>query len=1134
MALDYGKFKYNHFRGVGGIYNTIEIYKKDYSDNDSSGNPELYPETTQARDFPNNPSFVNYWTGQGVTVPNWSWSSDHGGSAYHLAGDTTKLTYSFDTSLLADGQKYNVLIELAGITSPVGSKQIRVELGTNTTAGFYDNGIHEEIVTANGGQLSLDPTTNFQGYVKRIELTKYFAPPTEFKTQGEGYTLTYNGKGGTRKRNFIASDCKINYLVENSTDEDFLYSLVTSGVKEYFVRIYKSQYPWDTPAGVSNNMIFWYGYIMTAFDSIQNAPFPYVFSLTANDSYGYYSKRGVEVFPSEYDKTKRHSIKDILRGFLIDNDLQKLETSGQFSLITNCDWWQSSDSYGTFNPVIKYLIAKGFVTKPTTLNDSGEIDINSKPFDYKEIDVLNGMLQSMNMTGILSRGSYWFFQPNSFIANTTGSITIYRYTLAGFAQDPLSPLTIPQVETVSNEADGVSGQSLSFFLSGSSLNYEPAIKEVSINYEPGFTNFSVSPGQQLQNEFYAGSIQSGEGNFYLTFEAEHKENVNRDDFNFNAPLNSIDWAFIDSSFVSQGSLTIKVTNGATDKYLISTNNALEWTSQTSSITLIRGYNASTASGVNNPGEMAIGIVTDNIPTNQGGNSSGPCQRYFLSGNRAQAHTIFKFSGDVADPGISGDIFIKFEPSVNYFQAVRDAGSGGFSPEYEWQYDDLNNPTPISESIKAMNITLEPIAANNLEDTDVSNGIKYIASQNEVDGFETEDLGNIRLGRNVNNLMYSIQYDANPSPTVSNYIAVSNFQRGNPTPDNPFNPTQLMLNEYLQLGAEPLEVLQGDLRSTHYSPHMLLKYSINNDSAFKYYMFLGGTYKAASQTWSGEWYKVSDTPAAEIISETPVITGPTTGGPGGPGPGGPTNEGKAAFNNLETTLFNDALGVTTSLIENQQTYNKINLTANTKGKVIDDQKLVLCYPDGSNPLIVTANGGNDTTVSGIDVDNFTAKISYPIGSVLRALIYDFTNVITGGSTLDNLYQGITNQYIYLKPSDFLTTSGTTFKMYTRDSGASVQPSTFVNRTQIFGMFWTPENYEVTAVDILGGNNRTFDLLEGRHGQSGTTNVQTGGTMNTTMTLTTPHEFTVGKYGIIKIYLGASNDTIFGAQITIQAV
>ena len=386
-----------------------------------------------------------------------------------------------------------------------------------------------------------------------------------------------NNQFGTRKRNFIASECKINYLVEDTATEQFLYDLIAGGVQQYYARIYRSIYPWNTTQGKAPSQIFWYGYVMPAFDNLQNAPFPYVFNLTANDSYGFYSKRGIEVFSSEFDKTKRHSIKQIFRDFLINNNLNDIEQDGQFTLITNLDWWQTIDSVSV-NPALRYHIAKGFVTKPTTYNDAGEIDVNAKPFDYKEIDVLNGVLQALNLTGVQSNGSYWFFQPNSFIANTTAEATIYRYLLAGFYQDPNSPMTIPFLDTVVNVSSGsIAEQTDSKILGGSTINFEPALKEVKINYEPGFSNFSVSAGQDLSTEFYGGSVQTGAGNFYLTFEAKHKENVVEDDFVFNSPVGGIDWTFIDSSFTSQGSLTIKISNGVTDKYLISTNNALEWT-----------------------------------------------------------------------------------------------------------------------------------------------------------------------------------------------------------------------------------------------------------------------------------------------------------------------------------------------------------------------------------------------------------------------------------------------------------------------------------------------------------------------------------------------------------------------------
>jgi hypothetical protein len=360
--------------------------------------------------------------------------------------------------------------------------------------------------------------------------------------------------------------------------------------------------------------------------------------------------------------------------------------------------------------------------------------------------------------------------------------------------------------------------------------------------------------------------------------------------------------------------------------------------------------------------------------------------------------------------------------------------------------------------------------------------------------------------------------------------VENFQRGNPTTDNPFNPTQLLVNEYLQMGIEPVEILQADLRSKTYSPRRILVYSINNDGDNKYYAFMGGTYKAAQEVMSGEWYKIADTEDTDVVSEEPVISGPPQP------PIGIGVEGKATKtqDTISKLIKENALGLTSTAITHSNAYNKVNFAVNTKGKVYNDQKLLLTYPDGSNPLVLTANGGNDLTQSGIDVDSFTPDISYPIGSVLTSLIYDFTNVITGGSTLDNLYQGITTNYIYIRPEEFLTPSTSSFSMYTRDNFGSVQPSNFVTRSSVYASFFIPDNYEVTAVDVYGSANRSFGLYESTHSSGSAVSIQTGGTMNTTMTLTTAHEIVVGKYGIIKISLGAATDKIYGARITIQEI
>ena len=449
--LRYGKYKYNNFRGISESYFTIEIWKKDYEDTESNGDKTLYPPIEQARDFEFLTTYNSYWKGlTNPDVPGWSWASDHGGSAYHTNTANTDLIYTFDTNLLVSGQQYMVEIELAGVTA--GS--LSVKLGTAQTAQFNSDGTHTEIITANGGQLALDPLTAFIGYVKLIKLYKYFPPAEEFNTSGEGFEITWNGQGGTRNRTFVASECKVNYIVENTANENFVYSLVSGGAKEYFVRIYRSIYAWDTEQGTANSEIFWYGYLMPSFDAIENGPFPYLFSLTANDSYGLFSKIEPKTFANEDAKQYRYSIKSLLRTIFTEMSLGYIEVPGQFNLTTNVDWWQSTDTYGSFNPATKYHAARGFVTKPTTYTETGEIEVNNKPYEYKPIEVFDGVMKAMNLVGFLSQGSYVFLQPNSLINNATGEVDFYRYFGAGAFNDPAGKQTVSLLEEVKSESTG--------------------------------------------------------------------------------------------------------------------------------------------------------------------------------------------------------------------------------------------------------------------------------------------------------------------------------------------------------------------------------------------------------------------------------------------------------------------------------------------------------------------------------------------------------------------------------------------------------------------------------------------------------------------------------------------------------
>tara|TARA_R100000900_G_scaffold53742_1_gene43463 strand:+ start:13303 stop:16596 length:3294 start_codon:yes stop_codon:yes gene_type:complete len=1097
MALRFGKYRYTNILGEKGSNWNIEIWKKDYADTEIDGSDSIYPSPSAARDFPNSPSYITYWTGQGVTIPGWSWTSDNGGAARHTAGNSDALPYNFDTNLLTNGAAYEVTIELASVTA--GS--VQVKLGTAATALLNENGTHTEILTANGTQLYIDPLAAFAGDVKSISLKKYFAPALEFNTGGEGFEITWNGRGGTRDREFLGSECKLNYIVENNTDENFLYDSFNLGYREYFIRIYRG--------AVNNDNIWWYGWVQPAFDAIENAPYPYEFNITATDSYGFWAKEKDRFFSGEAEKNAAHSIKDILvsigsdMGIVNSNYGNLAPAPSAFRwLRTSLDWWREGD-YDSNNPAILYFVSKGFVSKPTTYDEDNNIEEDKDAYKYKPSDVFDGVLKSFNTVGFLAEGHYNFIQPNSLADNTSGDLKFYDY------RDTQIPIVNPS-ETVNTLL--TIDQSNNVILQGSTINYEPSFESVKVNHNGGFSNFDIGSGQFLNTSFLAGQIQSGlTGELQLSFFAKYYERLAVSDFSFNVAPGTIasNYSVDRSSFLTTGTLTIYITDGTNNHWLKQTegSNILTWQNTSTSIDIKRGYAANTSLPVNDTSNMAVGLVS-----NIYGQSGGPCSTNITVSNNQQFYTDLIFDAIVEQPPISGNLYIQLTCDNDYYQMYT-VPTGGVV------YGNLNDPTPGSTAVTCESITLIPTENN--QDNDVTNGIIYTATQTNNTAIEQFDLGDVNLGQSSVNSLYSFQYNSG-----SIYEVVPGFRRGNS--GSYINASQLLVNEFLQLQVEPLEILQADIQSDNISPLKLIKYSINDDSNFKYYSFLGGTFKAQSEILSGEWYKIN--------SITTNITGGTT--PNGPSPQPPVGDTEQIVNQQNTAgrqmLDNNSYGKITSTLTNGTTDTKVTLSANSKGKIYNGQKLLLTYPDGSNPLILTAAGDSTTSDTVIDLVSFTLTLSYPSGSILSPLLYDLTNVITGGSSLENLYQGITTQYIYLKPSDFLTTSGTTFKMYSRDNGGSVQPSTYIRHTYVFAMFFTPSDYEVTAVDVYGANNRTFDLAEANHNADSVTNVQTSGTMNTTMTLSTAHEFAVGKYGIIKIYIGASSDEIYGARITIQAI
>ena len=1086
MALRFGKYRYTNIKGEKGSDWNIEIWKKDNADTESNGSDSLYPENSLAREFPNQNSFIAYWPGQGVTIPGWSWTSDNGGAARHASGNSDALPYNFNSNLLTNGAAYEVTIELAlssGQTSISGS--LNVKLGTSASTNFSTVGVHTAIVTANGGQLSIDPTSTFIGDVKEISLKKYFAPALEFNTGGEGFEITWNGRGGTRDREFLGSECKLNYIVENNTDENFLYDSFNLGYREYFIRIYRG--------AVNNNNIWWYGWVQPAFDAIENAPYPYEFNITATDSYGFWGKSKDEFFSGEDEKNASHSIKNIFVSLGTDMGIRSSDygnsapsPSGLKWLRTSLDWWSSPHTYNSNNPALLYFVSKGFVSKPTTYDEDNNIEEDPEPYKYKPYDVFNGVLKSFNTVGFLAEGYYNFIQPNNLANNTTGDLTFYGY----FSEATPVPHNSENVNTLLTI-----DQSSNVILQGSTINYEPSFERVTVNHLGGFSNFDIGSGQDLTTEFYAGSIQSGlTGQLNLSFFAKHYEKILKSDFNF---TNS-NYKVISSGFLTTGTLSVRITDGTNNRYLVQNTGSdiLGWQSTSGTISIERGYSANFSNPVNDI--MAVGLISNSHPTNNATFSNGPCRATTVPIISHQFfYTNILFDAVVEQPDISGDVYIQFTCDNDYNQALYTQVTSGPPPTGTWAYSSLNDPTPTQQSTTCENISLIP--SDNNQDNDVTNGIIYTASQTNNTAIEQFDLGDVNLGQSSVNNLYSFQY-----LDGSIYKVAPGFTRGNSGAY--INASQLLTNEFLQLQVEPLEILQADIQSADISPLKLVKYSINNDGSFKYYQFLGGTFKAQSEILSGEWYKVNSI-TTNIIEETTPI-GPDPQNPENPLGGFVTQQSQAGRAMLE----NNSYALTNSVISSGSTLSKVTFSTNLKGAIKDNQKLLLTYPDGSNPIILTADGDTAISSNNIDVDAFTPDINYPSGSVISPLVYDLTNVITGGggSTSpggsDTQVQfndggsfGGDSALTYNKTTDTLTTTNlsitgkllpgiVSIKILPRDfianqggrpvmidgSGTNRWVESFSSST-IYASVSIPPGFKATEVEIYGNDTQSFKAL-----------------------------------------------------------
>ena len=924
------------------------------------------------------------------------------------------------------------------------------------------------------------------GSVWYVQLWKkdYTGSASEALLHGEGFTVKWNGQGGTRDRQFMESECVLNVLVNSSADEDLMNDIYVSGDKNYYVRIYKN--------GFAKANVWWFGWVNPSFSKIENISYPYESSIKATDSIGTFSKqKEAQLTTAEYNYTYKinnhivdfgnaSSIFDYKTDLITNGDflsntnswnlasswslhsgggsidfngafgriyqpgvsiaqgddvtisftLENIAVGGSIGLLftnelnnslvvsqyiyytengvyvikgsalqsatgikiypasagsttfsitnisivaglesnpnpsptnnkwfyTAVDWWRDGDAYQSDDPFYLYRIAKSPYRR----------DVEQFPENYLKYDVLKGALKIFNTVGFLSNGRYNFIQPSVYQDNLTGNIRFYQYK-EGVNRD-----TTAEVENHILHIDGTTNANKGSLNRGSTFTFEPPLEDVSASYLGGNPTIDIPSNVEASNYINVGNLQEDplntEGYLKIRLDFVHHERFDENQVSSQLPSG---YDLASHRIVTKFTWQIKLTDGSSTYWLANTNpvfNTYAWvTTEPTSNIVYSGY----MSAQPNPSLMSI---TPIHLTN--------------TGDTYRARSYYNdlhFNAPL--PPVTGSVEVKVNGENTY---------------YRW--NENNDNTFLLQSQPSTFIVNEDffshlgsvgssISDSNSEAVNEGQtGIKYYANNTGQTAAEAFDLGDIKIGNNGSQdtqnsqNIFNVQYLNAAGNAVS---ALQGFSSGN-TGDF-VNITNLLCREFLSFQTEPLEVFQATIRSSDISPLSLLKYDINNaiPHTYKYYTFLGGTFKAQSEEMSGEWYKVNKATAS--------IGLPSVAFRGIP-PSLPNKNNIQGLKKVNESINNlNAIAVITADIPITTSINKLSFSSVSTGKVYHGQKLILHTANNVEYLIVTVNGTQAAGVSSINVDTITTTNFFPAGATLSVLVNDLSNVITAASS-----------------------------------------------------------------------------------------------------------------------------------------
>lgn len=662
----------------------------------------------------------------------------------------------------------------------------------------------------------------------------YSGAATEVRLSQGGFALTENSEGDDISEVIKATGLTVGLLVEDSTMETYLMSLIGNAEKTVYITILKgSDYYWGGP-------------VLTDLITIESASYPFEVQLQACDYLGVLDK--IDFVPSSFDLLAAGGINTA--GIFIAEILQKCFPPGDIFYINN------SNLFSVSSPLYETQTDAGLNIFETTYIDPKAYtdDLGVYTFTYRQVleDILTAFGFRLKYSDGLFRLIDWrmvrfyvsweevFFDiygtPKSFVEyNNSVECTTNPDTSTIFLEDPLN-------------------------------EFDSALSKVQVTLRANANcrrDFEDNPTPLFANSYSPYLVPKIAGIIYQSYSASEYSNLliggNGEYLKIKIKVNAkqeifpkVKWLYFQISVLSSA-VEYSLQNSASHPNGYDPNRKqpadYEWGTPAVDAYVILPFNGSqyleyTIYTPALPGASNT-IVADTVLVAVGGDTTYTRTGlvFTISGNGAIINlntTGLVVNMTVTGPGISGGTYI----TGVYANHV--TLNNGITPTAADTYLFVDPALYlVTGDTDYIDFELDILYIDTVQGEADNEGVQYITTNNIA---RTEELflPDVHIGDLVGGQSKATLWSEITGGGGATYSAAWRVKPGFAT-DTPRALLQKLTELYIGIRYEPLKKYNGTLIATAYASHQMLIYN------GQVLVFNGGTYTAEIDEWQGEWH-----------------------------------------------------------------------------------------------------------------------------------------------------------------------------------------------------------------------------------------------------------------------------------------